>query len=381
MKQHLLPVWGYSRFSAAARDFGLPFVGREVTGWWDGPPFHYGHCLISYVHWKKPYQFPKDSYIFGDSGGFSLRSPTMNLKIDPVDVLRWQAGLCTVGCVLDLPPRGVKQRLWERGLEVTLEHTRRALPTYLKMREAGHPFRWWGVLHGNNEEEVRAYHKAVSAVYPFTDDGEGWAIRPEPQVNIDGVARSLRILNHLGIKKAHFLAATSQDVIAVLLALGPLAGMEVLTYDSAYAVKSGFNRHIFRPQPDGLTFNIQSEEGADQTGRYWLLEQCPCAVCAHMRARVPDVPKAQKELHDPKFGGWWSTWLQFHDLHIQQQLTQAQADYAEKDPDGLLRLMLKPADYAAVHRIFESDGHERRSIVPTGNSHSLLDLIPREEQS
>jgi hypothetical protein len=94
MKQYLLPVWGHSRFAAAARDFGL-----KDGEWWDQPPMSYGHTLISYVHWKRPFNFPKGSYIFGDSGGFSLRSETMahKLKIDPVDVLRWQESMCTVG--------------------------------------------------------------------------------------------------------------------------------------------------------------------------------------------------------------------------------------------------------------------------------------------
>jgi hypothetical protein len=243
------------------------------------------------------------------------------------------------------------------------------------MRAAGSAFRWWGVLHGNNEEEVREYHRALSNIYPFTDEGEGWAIRPEPQVNIYAVARSLRILKHLGITKAHFLAATSQDVIATLLSLGPQAGLEVMTYDSAYAVKSGFNRHTFQPTEDGLTFRILTEEGEQTFGRDWLMYHCPCSVCAHMRVRSQEIPKARAQLQDKKFAGWWSTWLQFHDLHIQQQLTLAQAAAAEKDPTALMKLVLGEASYAKVMRIYEEDGHEPGAIVATGGTTSLLDLL------
>lgn len=380
MRQYLLPVWGYSRFVSAARDFGLPQdEDGAITGWWDQPPFSYSHLLISYVHWKKPFKFPEGAYVFGDSGGFSLRSETRAHTIDPLDVLTWQAGLCTVGCVLDLPPRA-KQRIWHHGMKVTVEHTKRALPEYKRIRATGSKFRWWGVLHGNNEAEVREYHENLAAVYPFTDDGEGWAIRAEPNVNIYSVARSLRILRHLGIKKAHFLAATSQDVIAVLLALGPQAGLEVLTYDSAYATKSGFNRHIFRPREDGITFAIMTEEGEDRTGRDWLMHQCPCDVCAYMRIRSqqvddPRIAKAQPQLLAPEFGGWWSTWLQFHDLHIQQKLTAAQAVEAEKHPDSFLRMMLSAKEYTQVMRIYEEDGHEPKMSVPTGTSKSLLDYL------
>lgn len=386
MLQYLLPVWGHSRFAAAARDIGLP--GHEArargqpaltTGWWDEEPMRYPHALISYAHWTAPFTFPKDAYIFGDSGGFTLRSPTINLKIDPVDVLQWQASMCTVGCVLDLPPKGLKQRIWQHGMDITVKHTRRALPTYRRLREKGTDFRWFGVLHGNNEAEVREYHAAVSAVYPFTDPGEGWAIRPEPYVDIYATARSLRILKSLGIKRAHFLAATSQDVIAVLLALGPRAGLELVSYDSAYAVKSGFNRHVFVPAADGLTFTILSEEGPSRAGRDWLLHECPCRVCAYMRVRSEQVPRAEKELHADKFAGWWSSWLQFHDLHIQEQCTARQAELAVKDPEELLRRQLRSThadqDYSTVLRIFEEDGHEPSGGAPSGGSHSLLSYL------
>ncbi len=370
MQQYLLPVWGDSRFVAAAKDAGM-----APDSWWDQPPWNYGHALISYVHWKKAFQFPKDAYIFGDSGGFTLRSPSRVEKIDPLDVLQWQASLCTVGCVLDLPPKGIKQRVWAKGLQVTINHTERALPSYRRLRAEGSAFRWWGVLHGNNEAEVRQYHDAISAVYPFTDAGEGWAIRAEPNVNIYAVARSLRILKNLGITRAHFLAATSQNVIAVLLALGPLAGLELLTYDSAYAVKSGFNRHTFIPNADGLTFRVTLETGSDRRDREWCLHECPCAVCAHMRMRSEVYPKGMAEVHAEKFGGWWSTWLQFHDLHIQEQLTAVQARAALDDPDRLLRTMLTPNEYSLVMRIFEEDGHEPNAIPSTGSSNGLLDYL------
>jgi len=386
MIQHLLPVWGYSRFSAAARDIGLPGAEKkdagargEAVGWFDGPPMHYPHALISPVHWQKPFHFPASAYIFGDSGGFSLASKTMSdkLKVDPVGVLRWQESLCTVGCILDRPPVGLRpdQRIWEQGKRETIEHTIRALPVYKEMLQRGTKFRWWGILHGSNVAEIREYYAAIAAVYPFDQPGEGWAIRPEPRVDIDASTRSLRVLKQLGITRAHFLAATSQDVIAVLLALGPQAGLEMLTYDSAYAVKSGFNRHVFRPNDDGLTFSIMTEVGESRESRDWLLNKCPCPVCAHMRVRSEQEPRAHAQLHSKVFGGWWSSWLQFHDLYVQQDLTQRQAEYAEKNPEGLLRKMLSVTDYSRIMRVFEADGHEKNSIVRTGSSQSLLDFI------
>jgi hypothetical protein len=353
VRHYLLPAWGHSRYVSSAYDLCL-----APNKWWDQEPFNYPHALISYVHWRKPFQFPEGAHIFGDSGGFSLRAGSRSRKLDAIDVLHWQATLCTVGCILDLPPRGMD---WAQALRVTVAHTVQALPKYRQLRADRSPFRWWGVLHGNNETQVREYHDAITAVYPFSGDGEGWAIRAGPQVNIYSVARSLRVLKQLRITRAHFLAATDQKVIAVMLALGPIAGLELLTYDSTYAMKTGSNRLAFIPREDGLKFRLLKEVDAERKARDFLLHECPCRVCAYMRERSARVWKAQRELTARKFGGWWSGWFQQHNLHIQQKLTAAQADAAQSDPDALLRAMLSEREYAVVMRVFHESGHEPRS--------------------
>lgn len=371
MRQYFLPVWGASRFTASKQMIG-------IDRWWDEAPLHYGHALVSYVHWKMPLVFPPSSYIFGDSGGFTLRNPT-KITIDPVDVLRWQVSQCTVGCLLDLPPTGTKRRIWLKGMEVTLAHTKRALPVYTEFREEqpAHRFRWWGVLHGNSTEEVKQYHKAVSDIYPFTDEGEGWAIRAEPLVNIYSVARSFRVLKQLGIKRVHFLAATSQKVIAVLLGLGVEAGMELITYDSTTAIKNGFNRNVFVLDEGGITFHLMTEKNDDFHGRNFCLHECPCSVCEHMRLRSMHEEKGKRELYDKKFGGWWSTWLQFHNLETQRRLVEGQAALAKKDPDALLRTMLSSDEYFKVMRTFTEEGHEPAAAWPAiqGSARSLLDYM------
>lgn len=374
MKQYLLPVWGDSRSVSSAKD-----LGWQPTDWYDKEPFNYGHALISPVHWKRAFTFPESCHVFGDSGGFTLRQGG-TVKIDPIDVLNWQASMCTVGCILDLPPGFVGKRDWEKGLKVTVGHTQRALPRYQQILRTGSKFRWWGVLHGHNQEEVQEYFDRVSAVYPFTGDGEGWAIRAEPTVSIYSVARSLRILKKLGIKRAHFLAATSQKVIAVLLALAPQAGIEFLTYDSSYAVKGGINRHTFVPSGDA-TFSVLSEEKDERFGRDYMLRTCPCPVCAYMRERSKVSPKAEVQNYKTgAWGGWWSTWAQLHNLHIQVEMTKAQA---EQDADKFLRHILPAKVHSEVLRIFEADGFETlpvsnyrgRSIVGSGSTKSLLDLL------
>lgn len=383
MRHYLLPVWGDSRFVGIARDFGM-----EWGEWFDVPPYDYPHALISYIHWKKPYQFPESAHIFGDSGGFSLTALNKTIKIDPIDVLRWQEATCTVGCILDLPPgrqvpalrfvetgkRSIRHRLWDDALLMTRRHTERALPIYRRMRARGTRFRWWGVLHGNTSDEVRRYHEAIAAIYPFTDEGEGWAIRPEPLVDIYACARSVRVLSQLGIRRAHFLAATRQKVMTVLVALGSLAGMELVTYDSAYAAKYALNRGLFRANEDGLTFKVLMETGPEHFVRDYVREECTCPICVRMRERSETTLRGREQMARGDYGGWYSSWLLLHNLYAQTQLGLALGAAAIADPDKTLRLMLTPREYSTVMRIYERDGFEPKP-AETGNSVSLLDYL------
>lgn len=368
MQHYFLPVQSQSRNSSLRSMLGLK--------WYGDYPISYPHALFSYVHVRKPEPHPEGAYIFGDSGGFSLHSVRTTTKIDPIDVLRWQESMCTVGCILDWPPKIAPRRIWDDPMRVTVAHTQRALPTHEVLRKSGTKFRWWGVLHGSNEEEVKQYYRAISNVYPFTDEGEGWAIRAEPRVIPTTVARSLRLLKDFAIKRAHFLAATGQAVIATLLVLGPRAGLDVVTYDSAYAVKQGMSRHVFYPNDDGLTFRpLWEGTGTSRVHRKYLLEQCHCRVCDFMRGLVDDGhPQAEKELLSDKFGGWYGTWFILHNMHMQLELHDRQVEFARRDPDGLLRQMLGK-QYHSVLRIFDAPGNELGGMPKVGTERSLLDFI------
>lgn len=368
MIQYFLPVWGSSRHLSMLKDV-------DIVHWWNEPPLHHGHGLISPVHWKRAYTFPAGCWIFGDSGGFTLRSPKINLQIDPVVILQWQASLCSVGCILDVPPLGLQksQRDWFDRLDKSVAHSMRALPEYLKLRERGSAFRWWGVLHGNNAAEQDAYYRAVCDIYSFADAGEGWAVRAEPIVNTESVADTLRVLKGLGITRAHFLAATGQEVVAVLYALGPEAGLELVTYDSAYATKGGYNRLVLVPDPeDPIKWTTRRERGAEDFVRRYVYEECCCAACAWMRKRTEEEPRGQEAIRAWVFGGWWSTWCQLHNLCIQCECLNRQWWVAQKEGRAFLPRVLG-RDAHRICRIF--DGQEPRSIIPaTGSSQSLLNF-------
>jgi hypothetical protein len=185
METYYLPATTAARWNGS-------FVNPTPLHWMDprtrGDAGYYPRILISYFHWNRTkFVFPEEGYVFGDSGGFSIMS--LGANVDPRDVLAWQARSTNAGLILDVPPfaddKTGTEVGWSAGLARTVEHVRRALPIYETLRAAGNPFRWWGVIQGRSWEEMREWHQAISAVYPFTDDGEGWAFKAHPVNNIE----------------------------------------------------------------------------------------------------------------------------------------------------------------------------------------------------
>lgn len=409
MRALFLPVWSSGILNRVWR--WVPKT-RPPT-WFDDKPIGYPHGLFSYVDWrsyKDALIFPKGTHIFGDSGGFTLISKP-NEVLDPVEVLQWQMATCSVGAILDRPPRRttrtviganqtdaegsgrvhtVEYRDWQECLRFTIRNIERALPTYLNGLEKGSDYRWWGVLHGNNEDEAREWYAALTAIYPFDGPGEGWAVYPGPQAHPFTVARTMRILQSLGIKRAHFLACTGQDVIATILALGPKAGLEFVTFDSMSFAVAAINRWWFTAVDDhdqqrmgrsslatADTPVAAGKKAASQTFFEFenvrcldtLAEQfcdaCPCDVCQFLRTGS-DTPWLEKE---PP-GGWRDASITLHNLHMQRTCIDRQTKRAAADPVAFLNRVLGAKVASKTFRIFE--GQESEHIVRTGSNLGLL---------
>ncbi len=271
---------------------GGTFPPWDVPNWFDarlkGTPGYYPHALISFHTWHewqhKP--FPEEGFLFGDSGGFSIM--TKGVVINPREVIRWQAATCKVGAILDVPPidsRG--NRFFEEGLAGTLSNIKVALPFYREQRAAGTAFRWWGVVQGWTTQELQRWWEQVSRVYPFTDEGEGWALKPRPNITPTSTARVLRfVAQHPEIKRIHLLATTGVGAVATLITLGAASGLELASYDSTTFILMAINRGLLKIDEDGLGWSNESERGGERQLRDYLLETCQCAACTQLRDEV-----------------------------------------------------------------------------------------------
>ena len=204
-------------------------------------------------------------FIFGDSGGFSAM--TLGVRFDPRAVLRWQLR-CSLGPVLDHPP----VRDWTRRREclaATVENVKTALPVYLRAREAGTSSRWWGVVHGRTRDELLQWWEAVSRVYPFDGEGEGWGFKPYPLNDPEAVARVLAFARESGIRRAHFFGTSGLNAIETLVACGADAELIAASFDSTSPFLTGGNGVLLVPDEEG-----------------WRPRTSP-AICAGQHAELP----------------------------------------------------------------------------------------------
>lgn len=282
---------------------------RTPLNWMDprlrGSTAHHPHALVSFVQWhRQPFAWEPDDFVFGDSGGYTVL--TKGLIIDPRKVIRWQLRHSELGCILDTPAFAISQgdRVpppWQECLRRTVAATEAALPQYLSALEGGARFRWQGVVHGRTTAELEEWWAAVSAVYPFTASGEGWAFKPQPENCPEGVARILSFIKSKGIRRAHFFASAGLDAVETLACLGPAAGLEHATFDSMSAVHHGYRRQLRLPG-GGVLWTADGS-----AARRYMLEDCPCVSC---RFVAGDLEEYADLIADP----YWKHRIIFHNV-------------------------------------------------------------------
>lgn len=355
------------RFTPALMERGdghLP--GRTIDRPWDCPNWldqrlkdttaYYPHALIAYPHWKtiEHRPFPKEGFLMGDSGGFTVM--TLGVNIDPREVLLWQVReRCSAGMILDVPPVSPdKERIFTEALKATCENVRAARSLYIKaVGEKGRPpFKWWGVVHGWEPEELETWWKAVRNVYPFTEQGEGWGFKPRPNITPLTTARVMGwIKKHPEVKRAHFLMTTGVDAVAVLMCLGERAGLEFVTYDSTTFTLNATNRLLQTPAKDGLSWETANERKEQDHLRRYLIEKCTCASCEAIRGDVKRYPDILEK--NTGWTGYWVFRFAYHNLLCMLKVFAAVRELSKDDPDYALKQILGHTKANNVMKAFE----------------------------
>lgn len=361
----------------------VPVVGKDARKCWMNPKYwdpadFWPNALVSYPYWKDSNRrhWPEGGYLFGDSGGYSVM--TQGITLDARDVLRWQMRTCDVGVILDTPPVDAQgNRIFDQALGLTVSAVQAAQSDYLKHLADAGECRWWGVIHGWTYRDLQKWYDGIRSAYPFEHEGEGWAVKPRPSITPETTAFTLHFLQQQGIKRTHFLMTTGPTSVAVMLALGPAAGLDFCSYDAAGAFVAGLKFDVMVPNDNGYTYDMWTMKAKSDAKRLrpyhkqrprketmqYLLEGCPCQSCLQMRLEQ-DEPYAQSN-------GYWQYRLCFHNVLTQIFNFTNMRAMAGRNPDHLLRTVLKD-DYGTVMRAFEGKEPDH---APWSSKRGLLDEL------
>lgn len=386
----------------------LPAIGPYVTDpskkwrhpihWLDrlNESIYYPRFLASYALWrdeKNGFPFDRTGQVsFGDSGGYTL--VTKGDSIDPLEVIRWQLKNCTRGVILDVPPyrpgsaiqfQGTAGEWMEDSILRTSRNIRQALPFYLahvkqyvvRTQDEQRPFSWWGVVQGESREQMEKWHSAMKALYPFGDlEGEGWALAPKPSTDLLSCTRYMKFAHDKGLRKVHLLQVTAEKTVGLILALANLSGQfELVTYDSASALRCAINRSAIVPDGIGMGYIKESKvEGSalvdkicptcnklgfechcngNETTVTDYMRTCPCQACQWFRE---DYPLSNSE---------YPHYILLHNHIVMVESCDKIAAAATKDPDKVLRWVCGPLYGDVLREWAGGHGSQPKSQVKT----------------
>ena len=277
--------------------------------------------------------------------------------MDPLAVILWQLKYCDIGVILDEPPASITRADlpwgdpagdWEQSMHLTAEATKRVIPTYLDALDKGSDFRLWGVVHGESYEQLERWHRTVSDIYPFTEEGEGWAFKAFPPTSASGTAQCLCFIKSQCIRRAHFFQTGGVKAATTLLCLGPEAGLDFVSYDATTPITQGNYRSLIIPDADSLGWEIETErfrETGDTSVRDYMKNECPCSSCQWLREDLEECPDIEDE--------YFKFRMIFHNVLTAVKVFDALFEASKQDPRGLLREKLGKEDYKATLRSFK----------------------------
>jgi hypothetical protein len=124
-----------------------------------------GHCYKT-ENYIQAFDFPKDSVIFGDSGGFQIAMG----KLKYTDELRerifhWLEDNSTIAANLDIPPKVTKSGHFDECLDISYQNFK-----YFEKNQTG-KIKFLNVLQGLTEQKYAAWYNKVKGM-----EFNGWAI-------------------------------------------------------------------------------------------------------------------------------------------------------------------------------------------------------------
>jgi queuine/archaeosine tRNA-ribosyltransferase len=221
--------------TAAERD--IKYKNYDLTWWGNNSLFNTPGILLSHgkhkdANVRQGMKIPLEYTIIGDSGGFqimSYRAKGKELKIDPLEVLKWQEANCNIGMTLDISPFNLQpipggKSVATRPVFVGDEEFKKRIDQTCRNNEifeanrTPNKMKIYNVIHYGTDN-VKQMTGWLDAMNTFKFDGYAAAIKP-PNDPVR-LAVNVGLLYDRGVREnVHVLGISGFKVLPVLAYLG-----------------------------------------------------------------------------------------------------------------------------------------------------------------
>lgn len=263
-----------------------------------------GMDLLRVIKSRKTLYIEEDDnvLIFADSGG--LQQFTMNVSINPLEVLDWQMKIADWALMLDYPVTSPKKYYTaeKESYLKAAKYSRKSIEL-VKDKVKNSDIKFWGILHGADYETMEYWWNEVLADY--IDDilyGVSFGIRP-PR-NYDLLIEAVNFLRKQGVKRIHALALSNMPM---LILLGEATKwFELVSTDSSnFSLLAGRGK-VYFPMPLPKLTQVAVGYASDKEQ-----PMCFCPACQEYR---------RMKLNPKNFNLYRYTLASYHNLFVVLQV-------------------------------------------------------------
>ena len=275
------------------KDFNINWWGKKVF-------FRHNGLLLNFFHqgkmnFRESLRVPDDVIVIGDSGGYEIlsnRAKGREIRIDPLQCLRWQEKNCQIGLTLDLSPVNL-QTTGEQGKSVAanplpISHTefeKRLNKTcdhneIFEAKRENKDLKIYNVIH-SGMGKIDSMGIWFDRVKDFKF--EGWSIAPKPPSDTMKIALDGMFLYDRGVKEnLHVLGISGIKTLPILVYLEKFI-KNVSTDSFSYGVNAIVRKHM-RMMSHDLYFKPSE--------RKHTKVPCICPVCREIE--IDDMYRTDK---------------------------------------------------------------------------------------
>jgi len=250
--------------------------------WWTGSTgFYYKYGLLSAgdstngLVSEDTFQKPEGFILLADSGGF--QTVTQRRSFVPETIAEWQDRMNSdIKFILDYPPiertpTGFSSTVlhgegFRNKLALTEDASRRMVAAYTKGGDV------YGVLHGNNIEELISWRDTLMKVHDF----KGWGLKVGIK-GVDPLEKKIKMLAEIGVNRIHLFGVTNFMHIIMVAKYMRQYKIENCTFDSTRFIATKFSNVYYPVMGNIVTWFRREEKKPD------MRMACDCPVCQTLK--------------------------------------------------------------------------------------------------